>query len=229
MCSLCTPSLPVDTKGTSAGRASVAFASTASTVASQAGFRAASVGPMPAFAASRSTASVVHHSLVYGQSRSSAACARRFDLVGAVAEPHRPVGRVTQVRARLLDRLRGDLRELGVGGRRQRLVARHRERRGEQVAHDRRRVVVVRGLAVGQLDQRAVAEVALVAEVGERVPRRGRGPRGGRRARAAAGPGRSGRARRYGQRDVLFQQGPWPHHSARRWPRTRASSARRRR
>ena len=66
--------------------------------------------------------------------------------------------------------------------------------------------IVTREVAVGQLDQQAVAELAVVAQVGQRRPRRGRRPR-----LAGVGQQQPGRAELVegdvGQRDVLLQLG----------------------
>jgi hypothetical protein len=85
-------------------------------------------------------------------------------LLGAVAEPHGPVGCVLQVVARLLQTLACDRPELRVGRPGQRRPKRSLERREQEVAQDRPSEVAVR-----QLDDREVAELGLVAQERELV------------------------------------------------------------
>ena len=87
---------------------------------------------------------------------------RRF--LRAVAEADDPVGGVLAVVARFLDGLAGDRRELAVARAFEPLPEQLEEDRDGAVPQHRHREVAAR-----QLDQRAVAEVALVAQEGELV------------------------------------------------------------
>ena len=87
---------------------------------------------------------------------------RRFG--GAVAEADDPAGGVLLVVARFLHRLAGDRRELAVARPVELLPEQLQEDRDGEVAQHRHREVAAR-----QLDQRAVAKVALVAQEGELV------------------------------------------------------------
>src|SRR6185369_2997992 len=85
--------------------------------------------------------------------------AARRRVGSAVAEADDPAGSVLLVVARLLDRLAGDRRELG--------IARGGEPLPEQLQEDRERAVAEHRhgeVAARQLDDRAVAKVALVAQ-----------------------------------------------------------------
>ena len=85
-------------------------------------------------------------------------------FVGAVAQPHDPVGRMLLVIARLLDRLAGDAGQFGVARFAQPLPQQLHQRRDHRVAQHGEGEVAAR-----QLDQREVAVVALVAQEGELV------------------------------------------------------------
>ena len=88
----------------------------------------------------------------------------RRRLGGAVAETDDPVAGVLLVVARLLHRLAGDRRELGVARALEALPEQAQEGRDGDVAQHGHGEVAAR-----QLDQRAVAEIALVAQEGELV------------------------------------------------------------
>ena len=89
---------------------------------------------------------------------------RRARFVGAVAQPHHPVGRMLLVVARFLHRLAGD------GGEFASLESRSRSHSSwNQVAIIALRSTVNGEVAARQLDERDVAVVALLAQEGELV------------------------------------------------------------
>ena len=93
----------------------------------------------------------------------------------AVTELDEPVARVPQVVLRLLERLRGDRGKLLVGRGLERVPHQHHQRAEQEIARDRDGIVALaRGggrqrRAVGDLDQRVVAKLRLVAKVSQQV------------------------------------------------------------
>jgi hypothetical protein len=95
-----------------------------------------------------------------------------------------------------------------------------------QVATIRLRCTVKAKSPRGSSASVGIAVVALVAQEGQLVfvegPALGLAGQGQQRTRLADQV-----ERHVGQRNVFFEDGPWPHHSPRRWPRIRQVSARR--
>ena len=151
-------------------------------------------------------------------------------LLGALGEGEEPAAGVVAVVGQLLDALGRDRGEHRVAAAGQPLEQREPGGGEQQQPGDG-----VREVAVGDLGQPDVAEVAGLAEEGQRVLGRHRRARRAARARrsgrpprpgpAAAGPGRAGRARCWPARCPPRGPGARLHHSESRWESTSASSA----
>ena len=191
--------------------------------ASQASRRSAQRGPRPVAAAASSTASASNSSAhVAARAGRAPPRMRAARLVGAVAQPHHPVGGVLLVVARLLHApCRRCRRARRRSSARSRSQSSFRKVGDDEVAQHREGEVAAR-----QLDQREVEVVALVAQEGELVlvvaaalPR--------------AAPARVSSARAWPTRSSAMlasamsssRTGAWPHHSARRWAEDQAGVA----
>ena len=136
----------------------------ARTVASQAGFRLAGSGAMPAAATSTSFVVGEEQLAGVGPEVVERGLHPAVALVAAVAEADDEVGGAFEVVGDLLGGLGGDLGDAGVGGGGQRLQELVVQGVEQELAHQRLAEVAVRAL-----DEEDVAEVPGVAQVGEVV------------------------------------------------------------